>query len=110
MNIVTLVGRLTRDIEIKESNGKKLAKICLAVRRDFKNSDGEYDTDFLNVTLWEGYADLCSDFCRKGVLISMKGRLVTDKWEQADGSVINTTGIIGEKIQVLSYPKQESEA
>lgn len=54
MNIVLLMGRLTQDVEVKEYPTGNVARITLAVRREFKNSDGVYDTDFIPVTLWEG--------------------------------------------------------
>lgn len=101
MNIVLLVGRLTQDVEIKEHSSGSYARITLAVRRDFKNSDGTYDTDFLPITLWEGAATTCKEYCKKGSLISIKCRLQHNRWESADGKINYDVDIIGEKICLI---------
>lgn len=101
MNIVLLNGRLTHDVEIKEHPNGTYAHILLAVRRDFRNSDGTYDTDFLPITLWEGAASTCKEYCKKGSLISIKCRLQQNKWESEDGKTHNGIDIIGEKISLI---------
>ena len=101
MNIVLLIGRLTHDVEIKESPNGCYARINLAVRRDFKNSDGTYDTDFLPITLWEGAATTCKEYCRKGSLISIKCRLQKNSWESPEGKMNYSVDIIGEKISLI---------
>ena len=101
MNIVLLTGRLTQDVEIIEHPNGNYARVTLAVRREFKNSDGTYDTDFFPVTLWEGIASTCKEFCKKGSLISIKCRLQHNRWESAEGKVNNTIEIIGEKLCLI---------
>lgn len=101
MNIVLLIGRLTQDVEIKEHPNGNYARITLAVRRDFKNSDGAYDTDFIPITLWEGAANTCKEFCKKGSLISIKCRLQENRWESNDGKMNYDINIIGEKICLI---------
>ncbi len=101
MNIVLLNGRLTHDVEIKEHPNGTYAHILLAVRRDFRNSDGTYDTDFLPITLWEGAASTCKEYCKKGSLISIKCRLQQNKWESEDGKTHYGIDIIGEKISLI---------
>lgn len=101
MNIVILIGRLTHDVEIIEHPNGNYARISLAVRREFKNSDGTYDTDFIPITLWEGAAATCKEFCKKGTQVSIKCRLQYNRWESADGKLCSNIELIGEKICLL---------
>ena len=106
MNTVLLIGRITHDVEIKQvGEGYNIANITLAVRREFKNSEGEYDVDFIPVSLWEGAAFTCKELCRKGSLISLRARIQVSKREIAEEKTINQIDIIGEKIVLLSNPK-----
>lgn len=76
LNQVVLVGRLVEKPEfIENENGKKVCNITLAVPRSFKNSDGVYETDFINIILWNGIALNTIEYCAKGDLIAVKGRL-----------------------------------
>ena len=109
LNIVLLIGRLTHDVEIKEYPNGNVARVTLAVRREFKNSDGLYDTDFFPITLWEGIATTCKEYCRKGSLISIKCRLQMNRWESSDGKTNNTIELIGETITLLTPNKIQSK-
>lgn len=109
MNIVLLIGRLTHDVEIKEYNNGTYARIGLAVRREFKNSDGLYDTDFFNIVLWDAVAAACKEYCSKGSLVSVKCRLQKNRWENSEGVVNNDIEIIGEKIVLLSSPGKSNQ-
>lgn len=109
MNIVLLIGRLTQDVEIKQVGERSVATITLAVRRDFKNSDGQFDTDFIPVTLWEGLAQTCSECCHKGTAVSLKGRLAYRKREKEDKTSFYQLEIIGEKIALLPTKETNEE-
>jgi single-strand DNA-binding protein len=98
LNQIVLVGRLTSDLEIKEVGEKKVCFITLAVPRSFKNSEGEYETDFIPCTLWGGIAENTAEWCEKGDLIGIKGRI-----QGADGKI----EIIAEKVTFLSANKGE---
>lgn len=91
LNQIVIVGRLTSNpTTIGE---RKVCNITLAVPRSFKNIDGEYETDFIPCTLFEGIAENTSKFCNKGDLIGIKGRLqITD----------NNIEVIAEKVTFLS--------
>ena len=83
LNQLALVGRLVRDIEMKTGeSGKQYANITLAVPRSFKNMNGEYDTDFIDCTLWSGIAESTTEYCKKGDLIGVKGRVQTRVFEK----------------------------
>lgn len=102
LNQVILVGRLAKEVEVKDlENDKKIANITLAVPRSFKNSDGEYETDFIDVVIFDNVASNTSEYCKKGDIIGVKGRLQTRMIENEDKKE-KLQEIIGEKITFLS--------
>lgn len=108
LNQVVLVGRLTKDIEVKESeNGKSYANMSLAIPRSFKNVDGEYDTDFIDCSIFEGIAKNTSEYCRKGDIVGVKGRLQTNSYEKEDGTKEFKINVVTEKVTFLSSKSKE---
>lgn len=106
LNQTVLVGRLVKDPELKETeSGKKLTTLTVAVPRSYKNTEGEYDTDFIQCVLWNGVAENTSEYCKKGDLIGIKGRLQTDKYEK-DGETRYTMNVVAEKVTFLSNGRQ----
>lgn len=104
LNQIVIVGRLISDpIETNEENNTIL-NITLAVPRSYKNADGEYDTDFIDCVLWKGIATNVKEYCHKGDLIGIKGRIQTT---QKDDTKI--TQIIAEKVTFLSSKTSEEE-
>ena len=105
LNQIVLVGRLVQDPEIKElENGVKASYITLAVPRSHKNSDGIYETDFIPVKLWSGVAENTAEYCRKGDLLVIKGRIQTKQEENK-----NIIEIVAEKVSFLSSRKETKE-
>lgn len=82
MNNVILIGRLTNDLEIKEVGENKVINFSLAVPRNYKNKDGEVETDFINCTVWNATADNMKEFCKKGDMLAVEGTLVTSTYEK----------------------------
>lgn len=110
LNQAVLVGRLTKDLEIKTlDNGKKIVNITVAVPRNFKNADGEYETDFINCILWNSVAENTAEYCKKGDIIGVKGRLQSSSYEKEDGTKVYTTELIAEKVTFLSSKKEEEK-
>ena len=109
LNQIVLAGRLVRDPEIvtTESN-KKRTYITVAVPRSYKNMDGTYDTDFIRCTLWNGIAENTCEYCKKGDIIGVKGRVQTSNYEK-DGEKVYTMDVIAEKVTFLSSKRQETE-
>ena len=102
LNQVVIVGRLVSKPIVEENeNGRKVSEITLAVPRSFKNDEGIYDTDFIKCTLWNGIAENTVEYCNKGDLIGVKGRL-----ECLGG---NELQVIAEKITFLSTNKNKEE-
>ena len=98
LNQTVLVGRIVSDPEINETkNDKKVTTIPLAVQRSYKNEEGEYATDFIPCVLWDGVAQNVIDYCKKGDLIGIKGRI------QATAEKIE---VIAERVTFLSSNKQ----
>ena len=109
LNQVILVGRLTKDIEVVESeNGKKYAQMNLAIPRSFKNADGVYDTDFINAVAFESIAQNTSEYCKKGDIVGVKGRLQSNSFEKEDGSMEYKMDIVAEKVTFLSSNKEKN--
>lgn len=102
LNQTVIVGRLTKDPEIiTTDNGKKRTQIVVAVGRTFKNIDGTYDTDFIRCVLWNGIAESTCEYCKKGDIVGVKGRLQTSTYE-VNGESKYTTEVIAEKVTFLS--------
>lgn len=109
LNQVTLVGRLVRNITVnKTENGKKISTITLAIPRSFKNTEGIYDTDFVNCTLWENVAMNTAEYCKKGDIVGIRGRIQSKVITEGDINK-NIIEVIAEKVTFLSSkPKEES--
>ena len=110
LNQIVLVGRLTRNITVNESDsGIKVATIPLAIPRSFKNSDGTYDTDFVDCVAFDQIANNTSEYCEKGDIVGVKGRIQT-RIVVKEGQKENVMEIIAEKETFLSsHTKEEKE-
>jgi single-strand DNA-binding protein len=110
LNQIVLVGRLVGDVEVKElESGKRVANAVLAVPRNFKNENGEYDTDFIDVVIWNSIADNTAEYCKKGDIVGIKGRLETNNYETENGEIRKLTQVIAEKVTFLSSSKREED-
>ena len=110
LNHVILVGRLTSTPEVKVSeNGKKRSSVVLAVPRNYKNSSGEYETDFVDCVLWTTVAENTAEYCKVGDMIGVKGRLQSRYIENAEGVKKKKTEVVAERITFLSSAKTKEE-
>lgn len=109
-NQVSLIGRLVQDPEIKVlDSGKKVSEVTLAVRRAFKNMDGEYDTDFIRVTLWEGLAETVTSYMQKGTLVLVIGRAQIRRYDINEERYLNIIEIVAERVTFLSNPFRKDD-
>ena len=109
LNQVILVGRLVRTPEVTVTEtGKKRSQITLAVARSYKNQNGEYDTDFLDCTLWTGIAENTAEYCKSGDVIGIKGRLQTWLLEDENGSKYKKVEVVAEKVTFLSSARNDN--
>ena len=110
LNQIILVGRLTRNITVNKSeNGVKVATISIAVPRSFKNVEGVYDTDFIDCVAFDTIAENTSEYCAKGDIVGIKGRVQSNVVENTEGKKENKIEIICEKITFLSSKPKEEE-
>ena len=100
LNQIVLVGRITKTPEMMENqDGSKFAIINLAIPRTFKNENGEYDTDFIDCTLWKDIAENVCEYCKKGDMVGIRGRIQN----------LNNTAqlqLIAEKVSFLSSKEE----
>lgn len=109
LNQTVLVGRLVSDPEVKKlEDGKEVSNITLAVPRSYKNENGEYDTDFIDCTLWNNIAINTSEYCQKGDMVGIKGRVQTDTYE-VDGETRKRMSVIAEKVTFLSSRTKDED-
>lgn len=87
-NYFMLIGFVVNDVELKEvAEGKKVVKLRLAVKREFQNMNGEYDTDFINISLWEYLAEHAVNYLKKGARVAVKGRICPKKSGEGEATV-----------------------
>lgn len=94
MNAVQLLGRFTRDNEFKELGGTSVFRNNIAVQRNFKNKDGERESDFINVVAFGKTAELLNQYFGKGQQVALEGRIQTGSYDKEDGTRVYTTDVI----------------
>lgn len=98
-NYFMLIGRIAGDVEVKTlSDGRKVLNLVLAVVKPFKNTNGEYETDFFKVSLWEFIAEMVAEKFKKGSQIGIKGRLCSRKEVLENGTNSYSIDLIGERV------------
>lgn len=106
INRVVLVGRLTRDPELRTTGtGKSVVSFSIAVTKKIKPSDGSPDADFFSVTAWEKTAEYVSNYLSKGRLVAVDGRLQTRKYTGSDGVNREVVEVVADNVQGLDRPK-----
>jgi len=110
LNQIILVGRLVRDPEVNTTeSGKQVSNITLAIPRGFKNSNGEYETDFINCSLWDTSAKNTAEYCKKGNILGVKGRVQSRVVDIEDGTKKYYTDVVAERVTFLSSNKDDNE-
>ena len=102
INNVTLVGRLTAAPDLRKTPSNVSAlQGTLAVNRNFKNQNGEREADFINFQAWRGTADIIAEYCGKGSLIGITGRIQTRNYENQQGQRVYVTEVVADNFQLL---------
>lgn len=102
INNVTLIGRLTRDAELRYTQTNiATAQFNIACNRNFKNANDEYDADFINCVMWREQAERFCNWTRKGMLVGIVGRIQTRSYENQQGQRVYVTEVVAENFQVL---------
>lgn len=108
LNQAVLVGRIVQTPELKETeNGKKLTRVTLAVPRPFKNSNGEYETDFISCVMWKGIAENTVEYCKQGDLVGIKGRIQSRQFETEEEKKRQAVEVVAEKVTFLSSKRAD---
>ncbi|MDQ0222002.1 single-stranded DNA-binding protein [Streptococcus moroccensis] len=102
INNVVLVGRLTKAPELRYTpSNQAVATFTLAVNRNFKNQAGEREADFINCVMWNKSAENLANWCKKGALIGIEGRIQTRNYENQQGQRVYVTEVVAESFQTL---------
>jgi len=110
LNRVVLVGRLTRDPELRYTpNGVAVANFTLAVNRPFSNQQGERDADFINCVVWRKPAENVANFLKKGSLAGVDGRVQTRSYDNNEGRRVFVTEIVAESVQFLEPKSSQAK-
>ena len=106
INNVVVVGRLTRAVDLRyTSNGTAFASFTLATDRDFKNQNGEKETDFINCVMWRKPAENLANYTKKGSLIGIEGRIQTRNYDNGQGQRVYVTEVLAERFHFLESAK-----
>jgi single stranded DNA-binding protein len=109
INQVTLVGRLTKNPDLKvTTEGTYVLNVILAVNRQYRNTHGDVDTDFVQCTLWRKAAENTAQYCQKGSVVGITGRIQTRNYENQDGKKVYVTEVVAESISFLSSKQADT--
>lgn len=108
MNKIILSGNLCKDVELKSTtSGILVLQNTVAVRNDFKNANGEYDSEFINIVVWRQTAEFLSKYATKGSKVLVEGRLTTRSYDKQDGTKGYVTEVQAEKVELLDSKKDD---
>ncbi|MGF6951885.1 single-strand DNA-binding protein [Neobacillus sp. B4I6] len=109
MNVITLTGNATKDFELKYTpNGKPVGSGTIAVRRDFKNQKGEYETDFINLVVLGKLSEIMANHVQKGDKFGVTGRLQIRIWNKDNGEKAYFTEVVVNGFDFPDKKKQEN--
>lgn len=106
INRVVLVGRLTKDVEVRKTqSGLSCANFTVACDRFRKKDDQEQSADFINCVAWRQAADFLGSYAQKGTMIGVDGRIQTRSYENAQGAKVYVTEVVADSVQILETKK-----
>lgn len=108
MNVVNLIGNFTADPDVRNTNGKTVTRMTLAVNRKFKNAEGRYDADFISCVAFDKNAEFIEKYFRKGMKIGITGRIQTGSYTNRDGQKVYTTDVIVDSSEFVERQSQQS--
>lgn len=108
MNKVCLIGRITKDPEIRyTANNVAVATFSLAINRTYKNANGEYDADFINCIAFRNTADLLGKYVYKGDQLGIEGHIQTRNYDDKDGKKVYVTEVVVDSLDFLQNKREE---
>ena len=106
MNVVTLIGNLATDVDLREvGDGKKVASFLLAIHRPKTN-----EADFVGITVWERQAEVCAEHLSKGRRVAVDGRLRSRSWETPTGERRRAVEVVAHRVDFLDPPAPAADA
>lgn len=112
MNVVTLIGRLTRDVELKymQGSGAVVSNFTIAVDREFVGKDCKKEVDFIDIQVWGKHAENCANYIGKGSKVAIQGSLRIDIYQNKAGENIKVTRVNATRVQFLDSKKSNNNA
>lgn len=111
LNNVSLVGRLTKDVELRYTpSNVAVATFTLAVNRTFKNENGDREADFINCVMWRQQAENLANWAKKGALIGIIGRIQTRSYDNQQGQRVYVTEVVAEQFQLLESRNSQGQS
>ena len=109
MNHVVLIGRLTKDVELKyiQGTGTPVANFAIAVDREFTGKDGKKEVDFIDIQVWGKSAENCSNYIGKGSLVGVQGSIRIDLYQNKEGENRKITRVNANRVQFLDTKRSE---
>ena len=102
LNKVILIGNLTRDPELSQTqSGVSVCKFTIAVNRNYTNANGERDADFINIVTWRGLAENCGKYLVKGKKVALSGQIQTRSYDDKDGNKRYATEVIADDVEFI---------
>lgn len=111
LNRVILIGRLTRDPELRYTpSGVAVTQFTVAVDRPFTSQEGEREADFIQVVTWRQLAETCANYIRKGRLVAVEGRIQVRNYENNEGKRVYVTEVIADNVRFLESNRNNSQS
>lgn len=109
MNKIIVTGNLCKDIELRYTTSNiPVLQNSVAVKNDFKNANGEYDSEFINIVVWRQTAEFLNNYAAKGSKVLVEGRLTTRSYDKQDGTKGYVTEVVAEKVELLDAKNKEN--
>lgn len=104
LNQVAVCGRITKDITLQQVGDSTKTSFTLAVNRNYKDKDGNYPCDFIDIVAWNATASFLEQYAEKGCMLTVSGRIQKDLWQDKDGNTQSRTYINAESVNIVAYP------
>lgn len=109
-NCVFLIGRLTKDPEVRYTSGSQMAVATFPVAIDRPpDKDGKKQTDFPRITVFGRQAESCEKYLKKGRMVAVQGRIQTGSYKNKDGETVYTTGVVANRIEFIDWGNQQTQ-
>ncbi|MEG2383341.1 MAG: single-stranded DNA-binding protein [Oscillospiraceae bacterium] len=108
-NKIILVGRLTKDPELRTFENGSVAIFSLAIDRDYKSDDGETETDFVDIVAFKGKATFVNKWFKKGMLVMVEGKLQSRRWVDKDGNNRYSANVVADEVRFAEPKKKDTD-